>query len=212
MTIYLAVDIGNVLAEVNYDKFLRPLSKTFNISIEDAKYFMDNNQKLHDLGYIEIGKDIKNHFNVKSEVIIEELLAAWDDMIRPAYRVIEALQEINGMCPIKVALLSNIGIEHAKLFKLQYHYVNYMNFFSPAIKYFSCDVGVRKPSLIYYKSFLQMYPEWNGCLYIDDIQENLDVAKQFGFKTYRFALDEGSLISALKGVILEKDIKNPRWH
>jgi hypothetical protein len=33
-------------------------------------------------------------------------------------------------------------------------------------------------------------PEFKGCLYIDDLQENLDTSKQFGFKTFRLALDE----------------------
>jgi methionine salvage enolase-phosphatase E1 len=49
-----------------------------------------------------------------------------------------------------------------------------------------------------------MHPEFNGCLYIDDIQENLDAAKPFGFKTYRFAINEGQPVAELMNEILKE--------
>ena len=85
-----------------------------------------------------------------------------------------------------MALLSNIGTEHAALME---HSLNVGTFFSGAIKHFSCFVGARKPTALFYQSFLLEHPEFYSCLYIDDLQENLDVGKRFGFQTYRFSLD-----------------------
>ena len=58
------------------------------------------------------------------------------------------------------------------------------------IKFFSCEVGARKPSYIYYKTFLDMYPEFKNCLYVDDNVDNIMTALKFGFKAKQFCLSE----------------------
>ena len=37
---YLAVDLGNVICNVNFDRFTRKLSKTLNLTSEDVNYFL----------------------------------------------------------------------------------------------------------------------------------------------------------------------------
>lgn len=44
--------------------------------------------------------------------------------------------------------------------------------------------------MIYYQSFLWQYPEFKGCLYVDDLQENLNTGEKFGFKPYKLDLSE----------------------
>ena len=123
---------------------------------------------------------------------------------------------------LKIALLSNVGLEHAeRMAKV----LSYEGFFQDAIKHFSCQVGARKPTHLYYQSFLQLHPKWERCVYVDDLQANLDASKQFGFKPFRFDLEEISRgddpaeefhnqMKRLEKFILDNNPpqKNPRWH
>src|SRR5208282_4959941 len=92
---------------------------------------------------------------------------------------------------IRVALLSNIGKEHSQYFRKLMATAVDSKGISRAIQFFSCEVGARKPSLLYYQTFLYMHPDFKeNCLYIDDLQENLDAAKKLGFKTVKFDLKD----------------------
>jgi FMN phosphatase YigB (HAD superfamily) len=182
---YLACDIGNVLCECKFDDFLNLLSKSLNITLEDAKYFMNRTQKLHDLGYTVMADELRDHFKIKSSVIIDELLKSWSDSIKPDFRVTAKLKEFQDK-DIKIALLSNIGLEHAALLDR----IMPQGFLSSCITHFSCFVGARKPSLIYYQSFLSQYPEFKGCHYIDDLEENLEASRKFGFQPIHFKLED----------------------
>lgn len=211
---YCALDIGNVLVHADFHPFLNKLSKSLNLTLEEANYFMNRTQKLHDLGYTQISDELQDHFKIKSPIVIEEMMQEWNDIIVPNYDVINRITNMMKHNNLKVALLSNIGIEHA---------VKAATLIPKSINFFSCYVGARKPSLLYYHTFLQLHPEFWGCPYIDDLQENLDAGKQFGFQTYRFCLDEifiheskndqNYYYDKLEESILEQPkLKSPRWH
>lgn len=194
---HVAFDIGNVLVHSTFPDFLRLLSKQLNITVEEAEYFMNRTQKLHDLGCTKMADELRDHFKLRSPVIIDELITAWKGVIKPNYHVLARLDELIKKHNLQVALVSNIGLEHAEqiipiLSRLWDPKKNewYDSSFGAATRHFSCFVGARKPSLLYYQSFLQLYPEFKGCVYIDDLQENLDASKQFGFRTFRFSLEE----------------------
>ena len=127
--------------------------------------------------------EMRDRFQIKSTVIIDELMEEWDEVVQPADYVIEVMNKPD----LQVALLSNVGFEHAKRMS---KVLNYGDFFKNSIKHFSCQVGARKPSLLYYHIFIQLHPEFVGSPYIDDLQENLDIAEQFGFRPFRFSIDE----------------------
>ena len=59
---YCCLDIGNVLVDVKFKEFLENLSRTLNITVEDAQYFMNRSQKLHDLGLTIMKDELKDHF------------------------------------------------------------------------------------------------------------------------------------------------------
>jgi FMN phosphatase YigB (HAD superfamily) len=82
----------------------------------------------------------------------------------------------------EIALVSNIGHEHKAR-------IEDSRTFEKCIKFFSCDVGARKPTMLYYKTFLDMHPEFLGALYVDDLAENLAMGEKFGLKPIEFALD-----------------------
>ena len=187
--IHAAMDIGNVLVHSDFNSFLKQLSKSLNITIEEATYFMNRTQKLHDLGCTKMADELRDHFHIRSPVVIDEIIASWNDIIKPNYYLLQRLSDMMATKDLQIALLSNIGLEHAVTTGQA---LNVGGFFDKCIKHFSCYVGARKPTVIYYQSFLQLHPEWQGCVYVDDLQENLDASKQFGFRPFRFALDEAT--------------------
>jgi FMN phosphatase YigB (HAD superfamily) len=186
--IRIALDVGNVLVYSNFEQFIRKLSKTLNITLDEANYFMNRTQKLHDLGCTQMADELRDHFKIRSQVSMEELINYWNEVIIPSDYLIEIVNELSQEHQIEVALLSNVGIEHAKRME-QILGLGGSTFFSSAIKHLSCNVGARKPTLLYYHLFLQLHPEWKGCAYIDDLHENLEASKQFGFQTYHFSLE-----------------------
>lgn len=219
---YAAFDVGNVLVHVDFPKFINKLSKTLNISVDDAVHFMNRSQKLHDLGLTVMRDELTDHLKIKSSVLIDELVEDWNNCIMPADWMLEKLDSMCKTHKLQVALLSNVGIEHAIRMK---EILNHNGFFENAIKHFSCEVGARKPTLLYYQSFLQLHPKWQGCPYVDDLQENLDIGTQFGFKPFRLSLEEISgsnynednfleKMNDLENFLLQEDKpkKNSRWH
>lgn len=184
---YAAFDVGNVLFNVNFPGFINKMSKTLNISVEEATYFMNRSQKLHDLGLTVIKDELIDHLHIKSSVLRDELIQDWNHCITPADWLLERIDALCDTHNIQVALLSNVGLEHAVRMR---EMLSPYKFFQNGITHFSCEVGARKPNIIYYHSFLQLHPEFQGCPYVDDLKENLQVGASFGFKTYRLSLEE----------------------
>ena len=110
---FVALDIGNVLLHADFSDFLKKLSKSLNITIEEANYFMNRSQKLHDLGLTKMSDELRDHFKIKSPVIIDELISMWNDVIHPANDILEIIDRLARENDLQVALLSNVGIEHA---------------------------------------------------------------------------------------------------
>lgn len=184
---YVALDIGNVLCRVDTDPFLNLLSETFNISLEEAKEFMHNFNCTHDLGITTLAQEIKKVFGVKSPAIINKIIKNWNDSIIPDMFILENLHAMKRKYDLKIALLSNIGVEHADMMMDKLSPFNLIN---ESILHFSCFVGARKPSLLFYQSFILQHPEFTGCVYVDDLKENLIMGAQLQFKPYLFNLHD----------------------
>lgn len=191
---HIALDIGNVLCHVNMNDFIVDISSTFDIPIDAANRFLRSFQQIHDLGLTTMEHQLRHHFGCKSEATLKRIIDKWNNAIYPDLGMINMLSELqnNG---IEIALLSNIGAEHVELLSAKLHPI-----LDKSTKHFSCFVGARKPTLLYYQSFLIQYPHFAGCLYIDDLQENLNASLQFGFKTLRFALDEADAATKIMAI------------
>lgn len=195
---YACFDIGNVLYHVEFDPLLTKLSKDFNITKSEAFHFLGNNQKRCDLGISLIEEEFAHRFAIKSDVLLAELVAIWMDCIKPNSAMLDLVADLQNE-DVKIALLSNMGHEHLSRLSASHP-------FASTIQFFSCLVGARKPTMVYYSTFLHLHPEFIGAPYIDDLQENLDAGTDFGFKSIRFALDENPTkddITALKEKILK---------
>lgn len=186
----MALDIGNVLVKVETDPFLQKLSETLNITIPDASRFIRRFQQLHDLGYTTMEDELKDKFSIKSPFIIANLVNAWNMSIVPHLPILTKLNDLRKKYNLEIALLSNIGVEHAAMIddKLKHE-----GFLENTIRHFSCFVGARKPSMLFYQSFLLQYPQFKGCVYVDDLKENLAASEQFGFKTFHLDLNNDGL-------------------
>lgn len=179
---YLAVDLGNVVFSMDFTKFLEKLSYELNISKGDAWAFLARAQKLHDLGYTKLRDELKDHFKIHSEVKIESIMSEWANVLIPEYSILSELKILNDD-GYKIAILSNMGDEHAEFVK---SILKKTGLIDKVIMHLSCDVGARKPSMIFYQSFLMQYPEFTGCVYLDDLEENLEAGKKFGFNSKKF--------------------------
>ena len=194
---YICLDIGNVLCKVDAIPFVELLSETFNTTVPEATRFLKRFQQIHDLGYTTMEDELKDRFGAKSPALLKKLVQAWNDSVYPNDHIIERLNLMRREHNLQVALLSNIGIEHSEMMK---HKLAEGGFFPGAIKHFSCFVGARKPSSIYYQSFLLQHPQFKGCLYVDDLQENLEASKAFGFQTYHFTLEDPKYLDKVKEI------------
>lgn len=181
---YIALDIGNVLVHADMKTFIANLSDTFNISEVEATRFLRSFQVLHDLGITTMENQLRDKFNCKSDATIRRLTTCWNDCVYPSITIIDMLHKLMTNHDVKVAFLSNIGVEHAIMMEQKLHPI-----YDGAIKHFSCYVGARKPTYLYYQSFLMQYPEFKGCLYVDDLHDNLDASKKFGFQTFHLDLE-----------------------
>lgn len=211
---YVALDIGNVLCRVDFSNLLIDFSEALNITPEEALHFINRSQKMHDLGLTIIRDELKEQFNIKSPATINRLLDSWNQCVIPDLTVLDTYNHLTANHNLQVALLSNIGIEHAALMETV---LAHNGFFQNAIKHFSCEVGARKPSLLFYQSFLMQYPQFRGCVYVDDVVENLEAGKKFGFQTYHFALDKMDVqveLPEIEKLIMSdgEEEQNSRWH
>jgi FMN phosphatase YigB (HAD superfamily) len=184
---YICLDVGNVLCTVDDVGFIEFVSYKLNVSTFKARRFLKRFQQLHDLGFTTMEDELMDVFDVKSPLILKEIVQVWNDSVAPHYGILNLLSALQAKDNLQVALLSNIGVEHAALLKDK---LAVDGFYENSIKHLSCFVGARKPSTLYFQSFLMEHPEFRSCLYVDDLQANLDGAKPLGFQTFRLNLAE----------------------
>jgi FMN phosphatase YigB (HAD superfamily) len=196
---YLAIDIGNVICDVDFSQFNSALSKSLNISLEDVNYFISRTQKLHDLGLTNISDELRDHFHIKSQIIIDELLSEWNNIITANQIMLLTLTGLLRKGDVKISLLSNIGVEHMAGMER----VLTKEIYEGTTHFFSCEVGARKPNHLYYKTFLDLHPEFSGCLYLDDKMENIEAGNKFGFNSRHFALDGFNSEADMINMLLE---------
>lgn len=177
----IALDVGNVLVEFKIDNLLSDLYRSAGISYNEGFEFLERNQALHDLGLTKIRNELKHTFNIKDEDKIDEIMGHWNKSLMPNSTVISWVEKLM-YSGVKVAILSNMGSEHRSVIGKYLGDKIYNN----SELFFSVDVGARKPTFIYYNTFLSLHPEWKGCVYLDDNAENINVGNKFGFQAIKF--------------------------
>ena len=99
-------------------------------------------------------------------------------------------------------LLATLNNEPREINEYRIHHFGLRDYFSAFFS--SCYLGMKKPQLGIYQKVLQITqrrPE--ECLFIDDVEDNLEAARNLGMETIQF-VDAGQLRQALKDRCLLK--------
>jgi FMN phosphatase YigB (HAD superfamily) len=201
MGIHVAFDIGNVLCHFDIKKFTNVLANTTNISDHEAFFFLERLQKLQDIGVTSVACELETHFKLPAATI-HDLVECWNSTVCPDASMMNLLENLRAD-DVKIAFLSNMGVEHISHLR-----ASYPELFERTIQHISCEVGARKPTKIFFQSFCSDNDEFSGCVYVDDIDENLRAGKKYGFKGYSFKLEEYSKLSASQQKIELAKMKN----
>lgn len=205
MSKYIALDIGNVLLEVDIQSMIDRLSQFVaggylpEIKKEIALSTLERIQASHDIGLLNF-KHAMEEFLIRQDIGYslgqealskgaDHLVSCWNEIIQLNKHMINFLKKLKEN-NVQIALLSNMGKEHYQYIKKMYPEI-----FSDSIEFISFQVGARKPTKLYYNLFIQEHPEFKHALYLDDIQENLDASAKY---LNPFKFDLNNLINTKK--------------
>ena len=185
----IAFDIGNVLFHFDLNPLLDLLIGLNIVENNTQAYeFMGGSfQHSQEIGLCDIKQSFYQLNQSLSCHTLQEIHDRWMETFTPSLPMIDLVEELIGN-KHKVALLSNIGPDHAKFVR------DKCKIFGDCIQHFSCDVGARKPTRLYYQSFLIQYRWPNNSLYFDDRQDNIAIGSEFHkgilFDISKFPSDE----------------------
>jgi len=183
---YIAFDLGNVIFDFDEGPFYDE-AENVGINVCSFSLYMKTIYKLEFCG-AEL-KDLlefklRDYFNYKT--ITERLLKKWREGLTPNHNMVSFLKSLSLCNDVNVAFLSNMGWEHLRYIEAVYPEV--MNLAKH--KHMSCEVGVAKPGILFFQSFLLQHPEYSNCIYLDDREENVIAAIKCGFNSIQFSLDD----------------------
>lgn len=203
MGVHVAFDIGNVLCHFDMNIFAKKLTEILKINDHDAYFFIDHLQRMQDIGATNVAHGLEYKFKLSSEEL-NELLDTWNTTLHPNEMMLNFLDNLRAD-GVRIALLSNMGPEH-----IGYLRSTCPRLFEKTVQHISCEVGARKPQKLFFQSFgldnddfLYSKEHWkpgtlydpglvdfSGCVYVDDLEDNLKAGKRYGFKVYQFNLNE----------------------
>lgn len=181
--LHVALDLGNVIAEVDINRFVNKISEITGVSQHDAFFFMKHIQLMQDLGATNMAYGLEYRFKLSPEEL-NILLECWNACVVPNEMMLNFLDNLK-FDGVKVAILSNMGQEH-----MEYLRNVSPRLFDKTIQHISCEVGARKPQKLFFQSFCNDHDEFTGCVYVDDLEENLKTGKKYGFKSCLFNLEQ----------------------
>lgn len=187
----IAFDLGNVLVKIDNSIFgytYHSICKTN----QDYQIFLKAIQTLQDTGLLTIQQALLNKFGSSIIPYQKRLAKAWNDILIPHDKMLKFVDYLKDQ-GMEIAILSNIGLAHASLMRTKYPEI-----FDGSKLHLSCELGVRKPSKLYFQTFLWENPKFKGCPYVDDLPENLAMGSRCGFKSHNFNLDSFDMMSSAK--------------
>lgn len=169
---------------VDFSKFYDAMNKYYGITDDEIADFIDSIQGLQNLGIMSIRKFLELKFPDTDfyEPDPTHLENAWNSAIYPCDTMLGFISDLRSS-NVKIALLSNIGPEHANHLRKTYPYL-----VQDCIEHFSCEVGAMKPNKLFYQSFLLDHKEFSGCVYLDDRPENVIAGNDYKFNAINFDL------------------------
>lgn len=176
---FVAFDLGNVLVDVDFEPFWKVADEFHH----DTRSVIDFYEKAEMSGLVDYHDVFIKELNATYEEA-NYLIDAWNQTITVNDQMCNFVRCLKHE-GFKIAFLSNIGSTH-KIF-LRARGRPLMDLAD--IQHMSCEVGVVKPSILYYQSFLMQHDDFAGCMYLDDRPENIIAASKCKFDSIKFELD-----------------------
>ena len=189
-------DLGGVIIFNELNVILKKFADELKIDFEKLKEVeLENHEKLL-LGKISIKEfcsSIRSRFNLEQDSLT--LLLVWERIYSENAKLngelIEKIKLIRKK--FKVGAVSNMFDSTAQFHQRQRLFL----FFKPNLA-ISCRIGFTKSDIkLYAKVISAMQVKGNECLFVDDKEKNLVMAKEFGMKTLLFS-DNKKLFKELK--------------
>jgi len=182
------LDLGNVLVKVNKKMALQEFSRLTGFPVPRLLSFLESKiEKDFELGLIstrEYIRKVEEFFGVGVKLDVETLFSIWDKCFELDEMVLSIVGGLNG--------------EVTKGVRKKWEIFDNFDYL-----FFSYEIGYAKPDRRIYQFVaekLGVVPE--QVIFIDDLEENVSSAKEFGFVTHLFE-NWGKLLNFLRnhGVI-----------
>ena len=179
----VAFDLGNVLIDLHWDGFWETIKPMFSMQERaEIKYILEKESHIDFCGLTVLSDVLEKRYGKE---VGQAVTDAWNKIVKPNNQMVNFVNKLKSE-GFKVAFLSNMGFDH-----LNYLNKEYPDFMKLAdVKHMSCEVGAAKPSLLYYQSFLMSNEDFSGCLYLDDLKDNLKMGSKVRFDSMHFDLND----------------------
>ena len=177
-------DLGNVLVKVNKKMALQEFSRLMGIPVSHLLSLLESKiEKDFELGLIstrEYIRKVEEFFGLRVKLDVETLFNIWDKCFEPDEMVLSIVGGLNG--EVTKGILSNTNSLHIEVVRKKWKIFDNFDYL-----FFSYEIGYAKPDRRIYQFVaekLGVVPE--QVIFIDDLEENVSSAKEFGFVTHLF--------------------------
>jgi len=186
-------DIGRVIVRLDLKRALAPIAAAMHastdrsakhLSPEESWELIRADQRWQDwqegrISSAEWHRHLMRRF--KLSLSYGEFRDAWNLVLDPQLILAERLfGQLGARC--QLALLSNTDPIHVECLEERFTFGRYF-----PVRIYSCRIGASKPSPVIYRAALQsLGVAAYEALYVDDIQEFVDAARQLGLDAIRF--------------------------
>jgi FMN phosphatase YigB (HAD superfamily) len=196
----IAFDIGEVLCRIDWTNFKKRYNELCEDGFRKAEKFLHHIQREQDIGLLTVQELLEDWLDIPYDSdIAERIVKEWNEAAIPNQEMLDFKDELVSS-GFEIALLSNMGKTHMKYLKK-----TCPRLFDDCILHLSCQVGARKPTKLYFQSFLLENPHFRGALFVDDCSKNLKMASDCGLRPYKFEL---SKLEKLRKYERECELKN----
>lgn len=181
---YICLDIGNVICKVDFTNFTTQMSEMLNITPEAAWQFLVDVQPAHDRGLVYIDEALTQSY-MPSKTMRKKLVEEWNKTVVADQRMLAWMQSLLEK-EVEIALLSNMGWEHAAIIGD----ILTPKLYEQCQALLSCNIKMRKPMPEYYQMAFSLHPKFSQSVYLDDRPENVEAGLKAGLKAHLFDLDK----------------------
>ncbi len=174
-------DIGNVLLGYDWKKAVEFISQKSGVSAQEVgKRFWDAGFAKFEKGFVSQDQ----FFGAMAELIgftgtVEELTLLCSDIFFPLDDNIAVARRLASR--VELGIISNTNQAHMDFVKPRYDFWDLFK-----VRIYSHEVHARKPEREIFETALnEMNVHADESLFIDDLEENIDAARQFGWRAIR---------------------------